>query len=322
MVAITAGKNSTIVRYFNVIARSMDRFARSVTFSALRLSFALGSRLRPAAALRRAYRLFCTPQSTSRRRARAADPGDALVRRMAAGGEQISVYVWGNPAVQPYVLLAHGWSSHGLRFLKWIGPLRNAGYAVVGFDQAAHGRSTGERTNLLHFAEVLGEIGDHYGNASAVVGHSLGGTATLLALSAGLAADRVVLIAPLADPFLAASNFGRMIGLAGHLWAHLFDEYEKSHPTRVSSLQAHLMAPAIARPVLIVHDLADREVPWAEGERYARYWPDSRLLTTTDLGHHRIVDDRAVIDAALRFLRGDRVGERVVSSPNLPFGFA
>jgi pimeloyl-ACP methyl ester carboxylesterase len=315
MVAITAGTNSTIVRYWRASAGSM-------TFLALRVSFALGSRLRPTAALRRAFRLFCTPLSTSRRRALAADPGDALVHRVAVGDEQISVYVWGDPATQPYVLLAHGWSSHGLRFLTWIRPLRNAGYAVVGFDQAAHGRSTGERTHLPQFAEVLGEIGRRYGSASAVVGHSLGGTATLLALSAGLAADRVVLIAPLADPFLAASHFGRLIGLAEHLWAHLFDEYEKFHPTRVASLQAHLVAPAIARPALIVHDLADREVPWAEGERYARYWPDARLLTTTDLGHHRIVDDQDVIDAALRFLRGDTVGERVISSPNLPYGFA
>jgi pimeloyl-ACP methyl ester carboxylesterase len=315
MAAIASGKNSTIVRYINSMSRS-------ATLLALRASFAIGSRLRPTSALRRAFRLFCTPLSTSRPRALAADPGDALIQRLAVGDERISVYVWGDPAAQPYVLLAHGWSSHGLRFLKWIKPLREAGFAVVGFDQAAHGRSTGQRTHLLQFAEVLGEIGRHYGNASAVVGHSLGGTATLHALSAGLAADRVVLIAPLADPFLAASYFGRAIGLAEHLWGHLFDEYEHSHPTRVVSLQAHLMAPAIACPALIVHDLADREVPWAEGERYARYWPEARLLTTTELGHHRIVDDPGVIDSALRFLRGDRVGERVVSSPNLPYGFA
>ena len=315
MAAITAGTNSTIVRHLKSITRSM-------TFLVLRASFALGSRLRPTAALRRAFRLFCTPMSSSRRRALATDSGDARVHRVAVGDEQISVYAWGDPAAQPYVLLAHGWSSHGLRFLTWIKPLREAGYAIVAFDQAAHGRSTGERTHLMQFAEVLNEMGRHYGKASAVIGHSLGGTATLLALSAGLAADRVVLIAPLADPFLAASYFGRMIGLAEHLWAHLFDEYEQSHPTRAANLQAHLMAPAIARPALIVHDLADREVPWAEGERYARYWPDARLLTTTDLGHHRIVDDPGVIESALRFLRGDRVGERVVSSPNLPYGCA
>ena len=68
--------------------------------------------------------------------------------------------------------------------------------------------------------------------------------------------------------------------------------------------------------------LEDDDVPWEEGERYARLWPDARLLTTTGLGHHRIAGDATVIDATLRFLRGEAVGERVVSSPNLPFGFA
>jgi pimeloyl-ACP methyl ester carboxylesterase len=315
MAIITADTNSTIVRYFKSLARS-------IIFLALRASFALGSRLQPTRSLRRAFRLFCTPLSTSRRRALATDPGEALVQSLSVGDEQISVYVWGDPAARPYVLLAHGWSSHGLRFLNWIRPLRDAGYAVIGFDQAAHGRSTGTRTHLLQFAEVLREIGGHYGTAAAVIGHSLGGTATLLALSEGLAAGRVVLIAPLADPYVAASYFGRMIGLAEHLWPHLFDEYEKSNPARAANLQAHLMAPAIGCPALIVHDLADHEVPWSEGERYARYWHGARLLTTTDLGHHRIVDDHGVIDAALRFLRGDTVGERVVSSPNLPFGYA
>ena len=33
-------------------------------------------------------------------------------------------------------------------------------------------------------------------------------------------------------------------------------------------------------------------------------------------------DDAAVIEASLRFLAGEVVGERVVSSPNLPFGMA
>ena len=53
-----------------------------------------------------------------------------------------------------------------------------------------------------------------------------------------------------------------------------------------------------------------------------RFWHDSRLLSTQGLGHNRIADDQGVIDAALRFLRGETVGERVVSSPNLPYGFA
>ena len=90
----------------------------------------------------------------------------------------------------------------------------------------------------------------------------------------------------------------------------------------MDDLQAHRNAPCIARPALIVHDLEDREVPWSEGERYARYWADSRLLSTRGLGHNRIAGDERTIAAAMRFLRGEAVGERVVSSPNLPYGFA
>jgi pimeloyl-ACP methyl ester carboxylesterase len=143
-----------------------------------------------------------------------------------------------------------------------------------------------------------------------------------LALAETPVADRAILIAPLADPLAAASRFSRFVGLADRLAGHLFDAYESTHDLRVASLQAHLKSPVIACPALVVHDLEDREVPWAEGERYARHWPGARLLSTTGLGHHRIVDDCEVIGASLRFLRGETVGERVVSSPNLPYGIA
>ncbi|MBA8886745.1 pimeloyl-ACP methyl ester carboxylesterase [Dokdonella fugitiva] len=308
MATLVAARNSTIVR--------------NIRFALLRAGFAFGSWLRPAATLRRAYRLFCTPLSVTRRRALATDTGGAALGSLAIGGEQVSLYTWGDPSAQPYVLLSHGWSSHATRFLPWIAPLREAGYAVVGFDQVGHGRSSGRRATLPDFAAVLAEIARRHGPSAAVIGHSLGGAATMLALADGLATGRAILIAPAADPIDAASRFGRFVGLNDYLTRHLFDEYEAKHPLRVATLQAHLKAPAIARPALIVHDLDDREVPWAEGERYARHWPGARLLTTTGLGHNRIADDRAVIDHALCFLRGEAIGERVVSSPNLPYGFA
>jgi pimeloyl-ACP methyl ester carboxylesterase len=308
MTAMTASKNSTIVR--------------DIFLFGLRARFALGSWLRPGATLRRAYRLFCTPLSSSRRRAATTATGDAVLSSFPFAGEQLGLYVWGDPATQPFVLLSHGWSSHATRFLPWVERLREAGYAVIGFDQVGHGRSSGRRSTLPDFADALVEVARRYGEAAAIIGHSLGGAATVLALADGAKAQRVILIAPASDPIAAASRFGRFVGLAEHLSAHLFDEYEAQHATRVASLQAHLKAPALACPVLIVHDFGDREIPWAEGERIARHWPDARLLTTSGLGHHRVVDDHGVIDAGMRFLAGAAVGERVVSSPNLPFGFA
>ena len=289
---------------------------------ALRLEFLLGGWIAPEAMARKAAMLFTTPFKSSRARALATPTLGAREIELDIDGDNIHVYIWGDPAKQPYVLFAHGWSSHGTRITPWVAQLQDAGYAVVAFDQAAHGRSSGKHTTLPDFTCRQLAVAHHFGPAAAVIGHSLGGAATALALARGLVAERAVLIAPAADPLAAVERFSRFVWLAGHLGRRMFGLFEQALRVDASELQGHANAPRIGRPALIVHDLEDREVPWSEGERYARFWKDSRLLSTRGLGHNRIADDRGVIAAALRFLHGEMIGERVVSSPNLPYGIA
>lgn len=288
----------------------------------LRAAYRLGGWLAPAATIRHASGLFCTPYPGSRQRARRAPLADADCRIIDIDGARVAQYVWGDPANRPHVLFAHGWSSHGARILPWVAPLREAGYAVVAFDQAGHGRSDGVRTNLPEFTRRLLELDRRFGPAAAVIGHSFGGGATGLALARGLRADCAILVAPAADPVDAGRRFARAVGLGEHLRDRMFAAFETDLSMRFDDLQAERNAPSIARPALIVHDLEDREVPWCEGERWARYWPGARLLSTRGLGHHRVLDDPRVIAAALDFLRGQAVGERMVSSPNLAYGVA
>lgn len=301
-------------------APSFSTTVRFIIFTAIRVGFAVGSRLTPRWTALRAARLFSTP--TVRQRPSPDALAGATTTTVEIGGRTIATYAWGDPATQPYVLFAHGWSSHGSRIASWLPALRVAGFAVVAFDQVGHGRSAGRRTTLPEFTSLLVEIARRHGPAEAVIGHSLGGTATALALARGLPASRAILIAPAADPVDAAHRFARLVGMAEYLCQRMFALFESRLGIGFDALQAHRNVPSIARPALVVHDLEDAEVPWAEGERYARYWPDSRLLTTRGLGHRRILDDARVIDAGIAFLRGEPVGERVVSSPNLPFGVA
>ena len=288
----------------------------------VRLEFLLGAWFAPKAVVRKAANLFTRPFASARKRALAAPTLGAAELELDIDGTRIQTYVWGDPNRQPYVLFAHGWSSYGTRVSSWLRPLRDAGYAVVAFDQAAHGRSSGTHTTLPDFTCHLMAVGRHFGPAAAVIGHSLGGAASALALARGLQARRAILIAPAADPLAAVERFSRFVWLAGYLGRRMFAGFEQAMRFDVADLQAHNNAPKIGRPALIVHDVEDREVPWCEGERYARFWPDSRLLSTRGLGHNRIADDATVIAASLRFLNGEPVGERVVSSPNLPYGFA
>jgi pimeloyl-ACP methyl ester carboxylesterase len=276
----------------------------------------------PESAARRGVEIFCTPQPAP---AAAFDANDALAgvqpTLLQVDGHELATYVWGDPQRQPYVLLAHGWSGRALDHLAWVAALRAAGYAVVAFDQQAHGRSSGSKATLPDFVCNLLAVGWRHGRAAAVIGHSLGGAAAALALSHGLEADRAILVAAQADPEEAISRFARRAGLAA-VERRMIALLETHTGVEMGALQAHRTVPSIGRPALVVHDIEDDEVPWSEGERYARYWPHSRLLTTSGLGHRRIAQDRLVIAACLRFLRGKPVGEPVVSSPNLPYGLA
>ena len=290
---------------------------------AVRLGFAVGSRLAPNRTVDRAARLFATPFASSRSRARAAQPDDTMQRgELVINGESIATYVWGDPATQPYALLVHGWSSFGLRYLPWITKLRDMGFAVVTFDQPGHGASSGNLCTLPDFIATIRAIGQRFGNAALAIGHSMGGAAVALAQDEHWYAQRLVLIAPAADIEAAAGRFIRFVRLGEHLRDRFIAWCEQRTGVCIRELQVHRHVPSLGQPGLIVHDLDDREVPWEEGERYARYWPGSRLLTTQGLGHHRVLDAPEVIEATLAFVRGESVGDRVVASPNLPFGLA
>ena len=299
------------------------RASTLVKLSVLRAGFALGGHLAPRRTVDRAARLFATPSSTSRSRARAAQADDGTQRHeIEVNNQTIATYVWGDPTQQPYALLVHGWSSFGLRFLPWVNHLREAGFAVVTFDQPGHGHSTGELCTLPDFVKTIHAIGGLYGKAALAIGHSLGGAAVTLAQGEHWHAERIVAIAPPSNMESAVERFMRFVRLGPHLRDQLIGWHEQATGVNVRDLDVRRHLPALGQPCLIVHDLDDFEVPWGEGELYARHWHNASLLTTQGLGHHKILDAPAVIDAVLAFTRGERVGNRIVASPNIEFGLA
>lgn len=286
-----------------------------LAMATLRLYFGAARRLAPKMAVRRAAALFCTPHPRGRRAVPL--PADAVRFGVQACGHRLAGYRWGDPSAQPYVLFSHGWASSGARIAAWVPALRAAGYAVVAFDQVAHGASPGRRSTLPEFTDALVSVGARFGPARAVIGHSLGGAAAMLALARGLQAERAILVAPAADPVAAAHRFARTIGLGAALCERMMAGFHARLGISFDEQRAERAAPAIGRPALIVHDVADPVVPWSEGESYARHWPRSRLLSTRGLGHSRVLSEPAVIEAAVRFLHGDDVGQPVVATPNL-----
>lgn len=115
----------------------------------------------------------------------------------------------------PVVIIAHGWRSNRSRVLRYARPLHEAGYALFLYDAAGHGSSEAIgvssafrfRDDLLAAAAAAGSLPGIDPDRIAVLGHSLGGYAALLALHSGLPVRAVVAdSAPFTLGAMVASN--------------------------------------------------------------------------------------------------------------------
>jgi pimeloyl-ACP methyl ester carboxylesterase len=55
-------------------------------------------------------------------------------------------------------------------------------------------------------------------------------------------------------------------------------------------------------PMLIVHDVDDRDVPWEEGQALARAAANARFVGTRGLGHRQILRAPEVVEKVRRFI--------------------
>jgi pimeloyl-ACP methyl ester carboxylesterase len=215
-------------------------------------------------------------------------------------GKRLAVYRWGEG---PTVLLVHGWSGRGAQLGRFIEPLVAAGYRVVTFDAPAHGRSDGRDTTLPEMSGAILRVVAEHQPVHAVIAHSFGVPSTLLALQQQRFARRVVALSSPATLDGIMDRFQEMLGLSPRtvqsLRASLAQRFGEDMMTRYS---AETMARDMDLPALFIHDRDDRDIPWQDGEAVARAWPQAQFVSTSGLGHRRILRDPAVIDRVVRFL--------------------
>lgn len=276
--------------------------------------FAASSLLFPELAGAWAERLFLTPPQRRDGAATALDLIDARSSLIEHKGRTIATWRWGSRE-GPAVLLVHGWGGHAAQMRGFVHPLLAAGFRVIAYDQPAHGVSEGRLTGLPDFADVLAEVASHHGEVQAVVGHSLGATAAALALARGLAVKRVVAVSPPADLVGYSRRFARWHWIPEPVRGAMQAAIEERYGIRWSELELARLAPRLGAEALVIHDRDDRMVPWTQGASFARHWPGARLHSTDGLGHGRILQDDAVLNAAAAFITGrSTVGQAAVTS--------
>jgi pimeloyl-ACP methyl ester carboxylesterase len=222
---------------------------------------------------------------------------------LTAAGKKIQCYRWGQSA--KYVLVMHGWAGRATQFRRFIKPLNKAGYAVLGFDGPAHGKSQGQSTNIREFEEVLKKIHEVQGVPEAIIAHSFGGAAVLFAAKNGLPVKKAINIASPVIGDKIIDTYLRAIG-GSEKTKHFFKQYilkKYGQPFDAYTVAGFIHQLSQPVEVLLVHDEDDRDVSMEHPLELLRLYPSARLLKTKGLGHTRILKDNQVIEEIVTFIQ-------------------
>jgi pimeloyl-ACP methyl ester carboxylesterase len=215
----------------------------------------------------------------------------------------------------PVVACMHGWEGRATQFGALAPALAAQGYAVVAIDGPGHGQSPGRVADPILFARALRQVAEATGPFHAVVGHSMGGGAAIIAVAEGLPVTRLVSIAAPASLLEVLHRFADAMHLPPRATRHFVAAVRRHTraPARLAELTR--LGRAISGRSLIIHARDDREVPFSDAERLAAAWPTATLVAVDGLGHRRILRDDAVIARVAAFVAGGDAGPDAAVSP-------
>ena len=143
------------------------------------------------------------------------------------------------------------------------------------------------------------------GPLAAIVAHSFGGFTSLLAVARGLSVDRIVVIgAPSSVPEVLR-EFQELIHLPERALPAMVRALEKRVGATMESFDVSTFVGRIGVPLLVVHDTDDVEVPYVNGTRLSELF-GARLITTSGLGHRRILFAPEVVATVVEFVETGR----------------
>jgi pimeloyl-ACP methyl ester carboxylesterase len=272
------------------------------------------SRVAPPLAAEIAYRQFVslgTPERVHRRDA--ATHARARVGSLELNGAPVVTYAWGTGPET--ILLVHGWRSRGSRLANLVAALESPRRTIVAFDAPGNGDSPGHRTTVLDYAAIVRLLAARHGNVRAIVGHSFGVLASFVAVREGVATERLVGISGMAGAAQLLTTFSSQFGLGERAARGLGRRFEHRvfpHETDIWHRFVAELDPTETRiPVLLVHDESDAIVPSTQADLIAQaHLGAVTVERTSELGHHRILNDPVVIEKIRDFI------DRPVDTPS------
>ena len=218
----------------------------------------------------------------------------------------VMTYYWENAEAKdaPLIMLVHGWTGRGSQMGAFAEPLLKAGFSVLSFDNHAHDKTPGKKTDIFTQSAVQCAIAEKFGPVFGVVAHSFGGMITPYSLNNGMETQRIVCISPPSRFDFLLERFSETLSLPKsvqhYMTKRFIKEYGENLQERVSASSTSQQLGHI--PALIIHDKDDIDVPISEAELLHQAWPNSIMQHTSELGHRRILYNAQVIENTVDFL--------------------
>ncbi len=288
--------------------------------SAPKLDFGLLSRHAPALAGDLVFGRFCVPRFSEYRtadhatlvaRARHHLRGANMTRQMTHVGEVATFELLPDgDEICGSILVVHGWTSESSFMMGLAEPLRRSGFRVVLVDCPAHGRSRGDRTNLIDCAHAIVCVADRFGSFDGILAHSMGALAAVMAgagpgpLPHPVSFSRYCLISAPNNFSGVTERFAKRIGISVAARRQFERQFERVARMPLREYRTDRFLRIVRKRTLVMHSRDDHEVSFHNAVEMTESCEDATLCAFEGLGHRRILYAPPVVRAVVRYFRG------------------
>ena len=215
-------------------------------------------------------------------------------------GKKVQAYRWGKGAKK--VLLLHGWQSHSYWWRYVINRLSKEEFSIYSLDAPGHGLSEGDFLNLPHYSGLIEQFIVEQKSFHAILTHSFGGFASVYTLHRlpHLQVSKMVVMAAPGEVEHFFNYYQYMLGLSQKAIGLITAQFIQTIGHPPSYFQMKDFAKTLNLNGLIIHDTEDKEAPYKNAIAINEAWKNSKLITTTGLGHN--LKSKELVEEVARFV--------------------
>ena len=197
----------------------------------------------------------------------------------------IPIYIWNKNGIKT-ILLIHGWESNSARWKPLIKRLINSNYKIIAIDAPAHGQSNYKTFNAILYAQHIVKAIKLY-SPFCIVGHSVGGMASVLALNSHInhGMQKMILMGAPNKFEDIITTYSKMLYYSSRVKRGLNNYILKRFGQYPKGFYTAKFTENIAIESLLIHDKNDKIIPFSDLAAIETGLKNSKSYVSTGLGH-------------------------------------